>query len=289
MALATVTNITYGSTMDSAPLNSNFTNLKNSVNSIATEQLADSAVTVDKILDNTITSAKIASSGIVLTKLLTASVDASLGVCLENFIDGCDVYRIDSTHIGVTKGSAMINGKLRRNTDLVSSTYSAPDDGDWLDVWLLADADATTFTVSIVDAGTSPGDSSNPGTNGRIAGSIRYVETNRKIAPWRRFKINEVYGWDYIVGNDTAAISTAAFKFGVSFLSTPIVLFNTNGYLAKTSYGADLSSFTNDWGGVPASTPEDLTASQINAKFNKSTNFSSSYDYAFSFIAKGRY
>ena len=65
----------------------------------------------------------------------------------------------------------MIDGELRRITSAkVDLTYVEPDTGDWLDVWLIADAATTVPTYAAIDSGEVPGGPASGGTLDRLIG-----------------------------------------------------------------------------------------------------------------------
>tara|TARA_R100001480_G_scaffold18283_2_gene27742 strand:+ start:21864 stop:22685 length:822 start_codon:yes stop_codon:yes gene_type:complete len=179
------TTVSSGTTIASATENSNNNNLKNKFN--------------DDVLP--------ALNDLNLADVTGSSGDATTESLFQDYICGCYVYRVDGTHIGVSAGKIVINSKTRVNTSITSSTFSAPDNGDWLDVWALADATATTFTVSIADAGTTAGSSSNPGANGRLLGSIQYVDGTTTISSFINIRADHVEGWVWAVGGDAPSLS----------------------------------------------------------------------------------
>ena len=71
-----------------------------------------------------------------MDKITATASDATLLTVMENWINGSFVYRVDDTNIGITTGSVMIDGELRRitsaKTDLTFDTTST----QWIDVWL---------------------------------------------------------------------------------------------------------------------------------------------------------
>ena len=50
------------------------------------------------------------SAELAMSKITATASDATLADCFENFISGCDIYRVDSTNIGITTGSVMVDG-----------------------------------------------------------------------------------------------------------------------------------------------------------------------------------
>ena len=214
MGTASVTTI--AGEIQAAPLNSNFANLVSSANNIVAGQ----------ITDGTITNAEIAAGAdIRLSKLSTGASDALLSNVMENHIDGCVVTVLtDDLSIGVSSGSVMINGLLRRNTSDVDTDPAAdPTAADWLDVWALADdAGSSEFTISLVDSGVAPGGSVNPAvTNGRLIGSV-YHKGSGVYSKTINFRNDSIFGWDYIAGNDSVNASITV-TFGKTANDFPVI------------------------------------------------------------------
>ena len=217
-------------------------------------------------------------------------VDALLDDVLEDFISGCYVYRVDGDNIGVTTGSAMINGNLRRITSAITNvTYSAPDNADWLDIWILADASATTFTAQAVDSGTSPGGSSNPGTNGRLVCSIKYIDGTTKISQVIQYRDRMIFGWGWIQGNNTEDISETV-TLGVTLsavVEPPEITLNARHTSAPTSPTVMTSSPTDSLVGQS----EDVTTTNFLVRLTTETGGtlgSGSY-YGYRWEIKGEY
>lgn len=205
---------------------------------VTTAKLADDAVTAAKLADNAVVAASILDKSITLDKIASAVTDDSLDNLMSDDIKGCSVTTADNgSTINVGIGSLMINGKIRSITaDIDTNPSSDPDADDWLDVWLLADAESTAFTVSLVDSGTIPGGSSNPGTNGRMIGSVKHKGSGVYVQSIN-YRKGYIEGWSFFVGNDTASVS-GDIVHGKTFNDFPIVKVSP---LAKR---ADLSVVT---------------------------------------------
>lgn len=250
--------------------------------------LASSIVTGD-IVDGTLVNADVSTSAeIAMSKLTTSASDATLAAAMENFMDGMWCYRSSSTVVGVTIGSIMINGKLRRVTSALTNTYSAPSNGDWLDIWVLADSAASTCTLSTVGSGATPGGSANPGTNGRMIGSIHYVDGTSKIVDVINYRPNEVDLWTFKVGSNTQSM-TISIAYGVTFKTVPIPVATPIGYAGSAP--TDLTSFST--GQVDAESVKPYGHSTTGCTLQISTEngdtLANTRYYAYSLVCKGNY
>jgi len=207
-------------------------------------------------------------------------------------LEGFWVYRVDATNIGITTGSAMVNGELRRATSAKTDlTYGTISDGHWVDVWILADSAASTVTYSAVDTNAStPGGSSNPGTNGLLIGSIRF-NTTGDINATINYRNNLIVGWDWQVGDDTASINRTI-TFGKTFNALPSVWIAVGGYRATASSDpTDLSVFTTNVGAAYAASVPDVTTTSCLALLNVEggNTLGSANNFAFMWAAHGSY
>ena len=287
MALATGEHVwSNGETITHTLLNLNTGILKASVNAIAAEQLGNTIITNDHVSS---------TAGIVLSKLKGYdSNDPTLNLILENYIDGCFInVASGGATIDVSPGSVMINGRLRRITSAIQTNPGTdPTAGDWLDVWVLADASATTFTVSVVDSDTTPGGSSNPGTNGRMIGSVYHIGSG-VYGKWINFRRDYICGWGWKVGNDTAQIMES-FYYGKTFTHKPLLnCFNIGRDQTGPNVPVDPGSFDSaeNTAMVVSSDPTVLstTLGRVIMSCESTTTFSSSYYFGYGWIAKGAY
>lgn len=283
--MAVATGFTFPSDGDTTNATNDIVNnmniLKNSVNNIV----------ADQITDGTVTSAKIASTGIVASKVKGAvTTDAALIDVMENYIDGCFVYRSDGTNIGVSPGSCMINGQLRRITSALTSTYTVPDALDWLDVYAVADTSASTFTIEVVDSGTTPGGSSPAGTNTRLLGSIQYAGSTAKINITQNYRMNEIVGWYYEVGDDTQAIEQTI-TYGKTFDFIPTISTSIVAEQATGTTVTDLSVINTVLAAVYQSSYRNVTTTNFELRFRSEggSTFSSSINYFATWRATGSF
>ena len=141
----------------------------------------------------------------------------------SDFIEGCIVSTpTGGGTIDVSAGTAYINGELRTNAAEVSTNPGTdPGTGDYLDVWILADVAASeAFTVSFVDAGTTPRSSSNPGTNGRLIGSV-YHNGSGVYSKWINYRPDCIFGWSFIQGDNTTRVEETLTFGGTTDNSMP--------------------------------------------------------------------
>ena len=213
-----------------------------------------------------------------------------VNAAFENFISGSYIFRSSGTVIGCSKGAININGLVRRNTSSVTNTYSAPSNGNWLDVWALADVAASTgFTISSVDSGVAPGGSSNPGTNGRLIGSIKYINGTSQIAEWIQYRDGFIQGWSYIIGvADTFIVQT--FIYGVTFSFTPVVHLSNIGTFSSNPTSPASFNSGEDSGDVMWTFSRDVTTTNFVCDIRVNNgNFNTARYYGYSFIIYGSY
>jgi len=264
-----ITTVSSGTTISSTTENNNNNALKNKINEIITEV-----------------------NDINMDDMTSSSGDEDLLDAMENYISGCFITIEDTgTDIRVSSGTVMINGKLRRNTSNTDTDPGTdPGTGDYLDVWVLADAAATTFTVSLVDSGTSPGGSTNPGTNGRMIGSVRYEGSN-KYSGVRMFRDGAIMGWDFFRGSSTDYMSSTV-EFGKTFDSRPIVTVSFAGRDAFADGDVIIPTGDDNFsGGAVGSTYfEDVTTTNyLLGIHSEGGTFSNSFNFVFTWRAEGVY
>jgi len=278
--IGTLNQAVLNSRISSSQYNSNMAAIKASVNNVEAEQVAD----------DTLTNAKISSTAAIrLTKISSSDADELLSNLLGKYIKGCRIYRYDSTHVGCEPGEIVINGKLRRNTAAITDiTYPAVDNDDWIDIWALADSETTTFTCEAVDSGTAPGGSSNPGTNGRLIGSIKYDDGTNKINCTRNFRGDCIEGWDYFQGDNTAVIDTTI-VFGATFTTTPKVDIALAGSKNAIPTGPDSPNNIAD--GAAMSVPISINTTQCTARSEIETGdtFQSADYFVLNWTARGNF
>lgn len=205
-------------TIEVADLNLNFTTLTSSVNNIVSAQITDGA-----ILNADIN----ASAEIAMSKITATASDATLSAVLGNFLDGCWVYRVDDDTIGVTIGSAMINGELRKITSGGTNDPSMTA-SKWNDIYLVADTAASTFTLEVQTNLANPGAGTASGTNTRLIGSF-FTDSDGDIQMVINYRPDKVIGWNYLVGDGTQDINSTDdgpegdVVFGVTFDFDPLV------------------------------------------------------------------
>jgi len=281
-----LTGLTLPSTGDTSNAATDVTNNFNLV------QTAVNNITTDQITAGTIINADLsASAEIAMSKITATASDATLQNVLENFMEGCWVYRVDGDNIGVTAGSVMINGELRRITAAITdTTYDAPTNDDWLDIWLLADTAASTFTVSVVDSGVAIGGSSNPGTNGRMVASLKYIDSTQKIVQIVNYRPDKVVGWDWKEGDGSTPYLEFVTTWGVTFESLPYVTLTPTTQADALPTGLD--SFATGLGSKTVSPAvEDIstTACNIQLKAEVGTTFAGSKWFGVIWVAEGSY
>ncbi len=270
--------------ISAAPHNTNYTALRTGVNNVAAEQITDATITNTEIS---------ASAEIAMSKITATASDAALVDVMENYITDCHIFRSSDTLVGVTAGSIMINGELRRNTAAVTDAYPTMTDGHWVAVWVGADTAASTFTVDTVDTNSAtPTSGSNPFTNGRFIGCIRFVNATIDIAPWIQYRDGYIYGWDYIVGEDDSDLQLDL-TFGVTFD-------NADSIIASASYHSrrgtatsptSLSVFneTTSGGFRDQVRTSAITTTTMTIYVIGSSNYVSSANHAFYWKVEGSY
>lgn len=261
------TSVSDGETISASTENSNNNALKNKINEI-----------LDDLNDLT------------LNDMVGSTGDATLDNTIKLWMDGFWAYRVDGDNIGTTIGSGLINKKTRELTSAITNTtYTTPDNNDWLDIWILADAVTTVPTVSIVDSGTVPGGSANPGTNGRLVASIRYIDGTSKITQWRQFRPNMVLGWTATTGDGTNNLNNDP-VFGVTFKDYPIVLAQAFRGTGNTTRPLDINDLTT--GNTFNTLPGTITTTGFDLEWrmnDPADTFTSSQWYGAGFVAFGRY
>ena len=269
-----------GDTINPTDETTNLNILKNSVNNVANAQ----------ITNDTITNAKINSAaGIEMSKITGTASDALLSNAMENFIEGCWVQGNGAT-IDVNPGSVMINGELRRITSAIQTNPGTdPGASDWLDVWAIADTAASTFTVTLVDSATVPGGSSNPGTNGRMLGSV-FHKGSGFYTKAINFRNDYIAGWNYIQGDNSTQSAATTFNLGKTFAVNPDpILITPLGNL--NSVPEKVADFNSATGVISAVLNKDVTTTQFTAYATIEYGYTVAVGtyYGFSWVAYGRY
>jgi len=267
-----------GNVVEAAELNSNFTILKNSVNNIVSSQITDGEIVNADISD---------TAEIAMSKITATASDAKLSDAMENFIQGCWLNRSSDTAISVEAGTIMINGELRRNTSATSNSPTQLDAGDWSDVYAVADTAASTFTLEVVDSGTSPGGSSPSGTNTRLIGSIKWDAT-QDLNITINYRQDKVVGWGWKVGDATTEM-VEVITHGVTFDAQPIPVLAALGRMTTVpgaigDFGTSAES-ANCFAAYDVTT----TAFTLSMKTEVGVNWSSAVWYGFTWVIYGSY
>lgn len=95
------------------------------------------------------------------------------------------------------------------------------------------------------------------------------------------------YGWHYVVGDNSGGINKTI-TFPSAFSSAPVVFVNFLGAKTVASGAPDTTDdFTTWFSDLKGSGTDDITTSDFSAQFNASANFSSTFNFGFSWIAIG--
>jgi len=275
--LAALNQAVTATAISSSDYNSNMNNIRSSVNN----------VTTDQITDGTLLNADISSSAeIALSKLTATASDASLQDALENYLDGCWLYRSSDTVLKVGPGSAMINGELRRISSALSNTPSLTS-SKWNDVYLVADSATSVPTLEVVTNQATPGASTASGTNTRLIGSI-FSDSANDLNKYINYRNGKVIGWSWIIGDDSNDISEDV-VFGVTFEVAP---YTRSTMIGKnlTAAPASIDDLTASIGFTAHNSAESTTTgSQVIWIGEVGQTFSSSHYFGFVWSAEGRY
>jgi hypothetical protein len=279
-----------GESISSSDFKNELTLIQTAVNGVDTNNITNFSIVANDLASNCVVNAKVSSSAeITADKITFTASDEDLKDALSTYQEGIWVYRVDDDTVGITVGTLVVNGELRRNTSATTADPTQLDAGDWTDIHACADTATSTMTFVYIDSSTTPGGSASGCTNSVMVGSIYWDATqdlNKTIN--YRWQDNEVVGWSYKQGA-SAQSATETLTFGVTFAYKPQVLVQY--------HGTDASAPPDDIGDlVNSSGHEDLlmhvngittTACTI-LYFEVSGNMGTEY-HGYSFIAKGRF
>lgn len=204
----------------------------------------------------------------------------------DDYIQGCYVDRVDADTVKVLTGTLMVEGEQVEISTAITADFTAPDDGDFIDVHV--NWDGGTATAECKDSGTSPATTTGSGTYTRLVASFKH-ETASGISKLILYRQKELDIWWFINGDGNASISEQI-PYGVTFDRSPGPIISILGSLnsSNPTKPADLTNNTRS-SGITCYSSEPTTSNFYLCIARPGDVLPSGLRWGFKIIIKGNY